>query len=108
MQTDFKPSQDEDIALLEFEEDLKDALDAQEKANAALRKVKHVPSFICTLAIIIDQREADTGADPDEVQAQLGILISERMKVKKMLGPSIPVHYQETDGKEKQEEAKTE
>ena len=37
-------------------------------ANAKLADIKSLTAFICALGIIIDQWQADTEADPDEVQ----------------------------------------
>ena len=86
MQTDFKPSPGLWVsARIAAAEDAEVIQDAIEKASTALRKIRKAPSFICTLAVIIDEWETDTGTDPDELQWHLVNLMSKRMAIKEML-----------------------
>lgn len=86
METDFKPGPGLwAFARIAAAEDSEVILDVIEKASTALRKIRKVPSFICTLAVIIDDLETDTGTDPDELQWHLVNLMSKRMAIKEML-----------------------
>lgn len=62
-------------------------------ANAKLADIKSLPAFICALAIIIDQWQADTEADPDEVQKQLINLVGIRQNIAVQLGPCTRNEY---------------
>lgn len=62
-------------------------------ANEKLANIKSLPAFICALGIIIDQWQADTEADPDEVQKQLINLVGIRQNITVQLGPCTRNEY---------------
>lgn len=61
--------------------------------NAKLADIKSLTAFICALGIIIDQWQADTEADPDEVQKQLINLVGVRQNIAVQLGPCTRNEY---------------
>lgn len=61
--------------------------------NAKLADIKSISAFICALGIIIDQWQADTEADPDEVQNQLINLVGIRQNIAVQLGPCTRNEY---------------